>query len=110
MNTFYDDVLKGLSAPVKHLDSKYFYDKEGDRLFEEIMNCPEYYLTNCELEILAQQSGSIIDAISSFHKDFDVVELGAGNALKSSYFLKELRQRAICFTYFPIDISENIIH
>lgn len=109
MNTFFEDVLQGLTAPLKHLDSKYFYDKEGDRLFEEIMKCPEYYLTNCELEILSKQSGFIIDSISSFHKDFDVVELGAGNALKSSFFLKELLQRKIAFTYFPIDISENII-
>ncbi len=109
MNTFFEDVLQGLSAPLKQLDSKYFYDKEGDRLFEEIMKCPEYYLTNCELEILSKQSGFIIDSISSFHKDFDVIELGAGNAFKSSLFLKELFQRKVAFTYFPIDISENII-
>ena len=57
MNRFFHDVLKGLSAPAKYLDSKYFYDKEGDRLFEQIMECEEYYLTNCELEIFSQQSG-----------------------------------------------------
>ena len=109
MNTFFKDVLTGLSAPMKRLDSKYFYDKEGDRLFEEIMNCPEYYLTNCELEILSSQSSIIIEAISSFHKEFDVVELGAGNALKSRYFLQELVRKNIPFTYFPIDISQNVI-
>ncbi len=109
MNTFFEDVLRGLSSPMKNLSSKYFYDKEGDRLFEEIMKCPEYYLTNCELEILSQQSGFIIDSISSFHKNFDIVELGAGNALKSRFFLSELQHKKIEFTYFPIDISENII-
>lgn len=109
MNTFYEDVLRGLSASAKHLESKYFYDKEGDRLFGEIMKCPEYYLTNCELEILSKQSRSIIDTISSYHKEFDVVELGAGNALKSSFFLKELLLNKVSFTYFPIDISGNII-
>ncbi len=109
MNTFFEDVLTGLSLSMKHLSSKYFYDKEGDRLFEEIMKCPEYYLTNCELEILSKQSGFIIDSISSFHKDFDIIELGAGNALKSRFFLKELLHRKISFTYFPIDISGNII-
>jgi L-histidine N-alpha-methyltransferase len=109
MNTFFEDVFRGLSAPAKCLDSKYFYDKEGDRLFEEIMECKEYYLTNCELEILSKQRRQIIDNISSFHKEFDIVELGAGNALKSGFFLKEMLARKIPFTYFPIDISANVI-
>ena len=109
MNTFFEDVFKGLSAPMKRLDSKYFYDKEGDRLFEAIMKCPEYYLTNCELEILSEQSSLIIDTISSYHKEFDVVELGAGNAFKSRFFLGELIHKKIPFTYFPIDISGNVI-
>lgn len=109
MNQFYQDVLKGLSAPFKQLDSKYFYDQQGDRIFEEIMECPEYYLTNCELEILSQQSSAIVDAALAHHPQFDVVELGAGNAMKSSFFLKELMKQEVPFTYFPIDISANVI-
>lgn len=109
MKTFFDDVFQGLSAPMKQLDSKYFYDKEGDRLFEEIMKCPEYYLTNCELEILAEQSELIINEIAAFHDEFDVVELGAGNALKSRFFLTALLNKKTLFTYFPIDISGNVI-
>ncbi|MGN6267363.1 MAG: L-histidine N(alpha)-methyltransferase, partial [Ginsengibacter sp.] len=49
MNQFLDDVLKGLQASPKYLDSKYFYDKEGDRLFQKIMESDEYYLTNAEM-------------------------------------------------------------
>lgn len=108
MNAFFQDVYKGLLAPLKHLQSKYFYDQEGDRLFEEIMQCPEYYLTRCELEILSRQSDGIIDHIAD--TGFDVVELGAGNALKSSFFLKKLLGRNISFTYYPIDISGNVIN
>lgn len=109
MNPFYQDVLRGLSAPLKLLDSKYFYDQQGDQIFEEIMQSPEYYLTNCELEILSQQSARIIETIQALHAQFDVIELGAGNAVKSSYFLREMIKKRIQFTYFPVDISSNII-
>ncbi|MBE7174220.1 MAG: L-histidine N(alpha)-methyltransferase [Williamsia sp.] len=109
MNPFYQDVLRGLSAPFKQLDSKYFYDQQGDQIFEEIMDCPEYYLTNCELEILSQQSAAIIDTVLAYQGAFDVIELGAGNALKSSFFLREMMNKKASFTYFPVDISANVI-
>ncbi len=109
MNSFYEDVFSSLSAPVKTLESKYFYDAAGDRLFEQIMASPEYYLTNCELEILSETSSEIIQAITAFYPAFDVVELGAGNAMKSGFFLKEMKKRSIPFTYFPVDISQNVI-
>src|SRR5690554_6470663 len=37
---FATDVLEGLSATPKYLSSKYFYDDEGSRLFQEIMKLP----------------------------------------------------------------------
>ena len=54
-SSFIDDVLKGLSSNQKYLSSKYFYDDAGSRLFEKIMQHPDYYLTNCEHEIFNQQ-------------------------------------------------------
>src|SRR3954462_10345162 len=42
---FLEDVLRGLSAPLKTLPSKYFYDAAGSRLFEAIFELPEYYVT-----------------------------------------------------------------
>jgi len=53
-NTFAQEVLKGLSQYPKKLPSKYFYDEIGDKLFQDIMAMPEYYLTRSELEILEQ--------------------------------------------------------
>ena len=105
---FYIDVVKGLSASPKYLMSKYFYDAKGDELFERIMNAPEYYLTNCDLEIFQQKS----DEISQTFKDelaLDILELGAGNAVKSTYLLESFVRKQIPFTYYPIDISENVI-
>ena len=60
---FYKDVVAGLKAVPKRLSSKYFYDAKGDKIFQEIMNCEEYYPTRCELEIFSEKTAEICDAI-----------------------------------------------
>ncbi len=107
---FCGDIIRGLTSTPKYLDSKYFYDAIGDKLFQQIMHCPEYYPTNCELEILSQQTDQIIAEFQHHGTSFDLVELGAGDALKSSHLLNGLLRKNSDFTYFPIDISENVIH
>lgn len=109
MNEFFDDVWRGLSASPKYLESKYFYDEVGDAIFQEIMALPEYYLTRSEMEIFAGQSSSLADIITGQFNDFDVIELGPGDCTKSVYLLRELVSRKADFTYYPIDISKNII-
>ncbi|MEO8796179.1 MAG: L-histidine N(alpha)-methyltransferase [Daejeonella sp.] len=108
--TFLADVLRGLATEPKCLDSKYFYDAKGDKLFQQIMHSPEYYPTDCELEILSQQTEELIAQFVNNGHGFDLVELGAGDALKSSFLLKKLVEKNINFTYYPIDISENVIN
>ncbi|WP_185286539.1 L-histidine N(alpha)-methyltransferase [Chryseobacterium indologenes] len=108
--TFHSDVLKGLSADPKKLSSKYFYDTTGDRLFQQIMAMPEYYLTNCELEIFQNKTEELTRAISNINESFDLIEMGAGDAMKSSYLLKNLVDKGTDFTYMPIDISGNILN
>lgn len=107
---FYKDVIQGLQSSPKYLYSKYFYDETGDALFQKIMNSDEYYLTNCEMEILQKQSHDIASAIYSLENNFDVVELGAGDCSKSIYLLKEIFKTDNSFTYFPVDISKHVIH
>ncbi len=106
---FKNEILNGLSEEPKHLLSKYFYDKKGDELFQQIMNMPEYYLTDCELEIFTRKKNEIAKAVRAFDEPFDLVELGAGDATKSSYLLEYLVAQNADFTYMPIDISANII-
>jgi len=106
---FYNDVINGLKAANKYLQSKYFYDGTGDRLFQQIMACPEYYPTRCEMEILQHQSGKIADLFCEGNTPFDLVELGPGDATKSYYLLRELLKVKAHFTYYPIDISSNVI-
>jgi L-histidine N-alpha-methyltransferase len=106
---FYKDVMAGLTANPKRLDSKYFYDAQGDKLFQELMNCEEYYPTNCEMEIFTSQTAEICKAIIADGDAFDLIELGAGDATKSTQLLKYLIDNKADFSYLPIDISENVI-
>lgn len=108
-DVFFDDVMTGLRANPKRLNSKYFYDANGDKLFQDLMNCEEYYPTNCELEIFSTKTAEICKAMMADGSPFDLIELGAGDATKSSYLLKYLLEQKVDFTYMPIDISDNVI-
>jgi L-histidine N-alpha-methyltransferase len=110
MNTFLEDVLKGLSAKDKFLQSKYFYDAKGDALFQKIMACPEYYPTKCEMEIFTKQTDLLVSVLTGHSLEFDIIELGAGDATKSGYLLKGLLDKRVSFTYYPVDISSNVIN
>lgn len=107
---FCDDVMAGLTAQPKYLEAKYFYDTAGDELFQEIMNSPEYYPTNCELEIFTQQTELLSQAIIGNGSPFDLIELGAGDAMKSTHLLRHLLHKEADFTYIPIDISGHVIN
>jgi L-histidine N-alpha-methyltransferase len=107
---FCNDVLAGLKASPKYLEAKYFYDTAGDELFQEIMNSPEYYPTNCEMEIFTQQTEALAQAIMGDGNAFDLIELGAGDATKSTHLLRHLLQKQANFTYVPIDISGHVIN
>lgn len=104
MSLFATEVDAGLAASPKHLSSKYFYDDAGSRIFQQIMDMPEYYLTNSEHEILMQQAEGIYEA-AQFEGPFEIVELGAGDGAKTQELLEHLLAKGLDFTYVPIDIS-----
>ncbi len=108
-NTFADDVMRGLSASPKYLSSKYFYDDEGSRLFQEIMKLPEYYLTRVEYEIFSEQRAEIYAAFKAEIGEFDLIELGAGDGAKTSLLVDFFLKRQAAFTYVPIDISAEAL-
>lgn len=108
-STFAEDVLNGLSSTPKCLSSKYFYDDEGSRLFQEIMKLPEYYLTQCELEIFTEQTREIFDAFSSGADKFDLIELGAGDGTKTAVLIDHFLKPQADLTYTPIDISQEAL-
>ncbi len=107
IDQFAKDVDEGLSAAQKSIPSKYFYDSIGDEIFVKIMNMPEYYLTDAELEIFNCQTKELIQSFGMNGEHFEVIELGAGDGLKVINLLKQLKGHD--FTYSPIDISINAI-
>ncbi|MGB0176167.1 MAG: L-histidine N(alpha)-methyltransferase [Owenweeksia sp.] len=105
---FARDVDQGLSNDPKTLPSRYFYDARGDKIFQDIMKMPEYYLTDCEYEIFNLQKEAILNAISQGEK-FNLVELGAGDGYKTKLLLEHFLQSGIEFEYFPVDISSDVL-
>ena len=106
---FKQDVHQGLTDFPKHLSSKYIYDKNGDRLFQEIMALPEYYLTECEFEILSTHTETIGELFRDRENGLDLIELGAGDGKKTKVLLKYMADNDFNFIYKPIDISENAV-
>ncbi len=109
LTAFTTDVLNGLNHNPKYLLSKYFYDDRGSRIFQDIMQMPEYYLTNCEFEILDNQAPQILDSISNPSGKIDLIELGAGDGLKTRVLLRHFLNDSISLKYMPIDISREAI-
>lgn len=106
---FEKEVSQGLTDNPKHLSSMYFYDKKGDKLFQDIMAMPTYYLTDSEYEILENNKEEISNLFTGFGS-FDLIELGAGDGKKTKILLKEFSDQKIDFTYVPIDISDNALN
>lgn len=108
-DSFAEDVSAGLSANPKFLSSKYFYDDEGSRLFQQIMDLPEYYLTRAEFEIFSTQTKEIFEAFTSQNESFELIELGAGDGTKTVVLIDYFLKRNADFTYAPIDISQEAV-
>lgn len=108
VSLFKREVLKGLKSNNKQLPSKYFYDSKGDELFQKIMHLEEYYLTRKELEIFNASKEVILETISD-GQPFRIIELGAGDGLKTKVLLKYFIENGIDFTYSPVDISGNVL-
>lgn len=107
-DTFLADILAGLQMSPKTLPSKYFYDTTGSKLFQMIMQLPEYYLTKSEYEILDTQSSQIFKDFKP-NSNFDIVEFGAGDGSKTKLLLKEFMSHTNDFDYSPVDISSSAL-
>jgi dimethylhistidine N-methyltransferase len=101
--TMLDDVVAGLSQPQKTLPSKYFYDERGSKLFDDICDLDEYYLTRVESALLAEHVGEIASIVGS---RVLLIEYGSGSSLKTRLLLRNLDQPV---GYVPIDISGDYL-
>lgn len=106
-STLAKDILVGLSSDKKFIPSKYFYDEKGSMLFNKITRHKDYYLTNCELEILENNKGKLATIFAE--KPFNLIELGPGEGIKSRIIIDEFLQKNLDFNYFTIDISRKYL-
>ncbi|GAB4027564.1 L-histidine N(alpha)-methyltransferase [Spirosoma koreense] len=104
-----DEVKSGLQKTPKRLSSQFFYDGEGSRIFAEIMRSPDYYLTRSEYEILDTYKADLLALFRPDRLPFELVELGAGDGLKTKILLHFFTEQAADFTYAPVDISVDAL-
>jgi len=103
--TLADDVLDGLTRPLKELPPKHFYDARGSELFDAICELPEYYQTRTELLILRTHAENVIAETGAL----ELVELGSGASLKARILLDAMRAAGTIERYVPVDVSETTV-
>jgi len=74
------------------------------------MGLQEYYLTRSEYEIFESCKENLYKQFSKNTKTFNLIELGAGDGLKTQVLLSYFVNQALPFTYLPIDISAEALH
>jgi len=78
-NIIVDEVRRGLNPPdgsERTLPTLLLYDQKGLKLFEEIMDLDQYYLTKSEIEVLEENADKMSEIIRPGSM---VVELGSGS-------------------------------
>jgi L-histidine N-alpha-methyltransferase len=111
LQAFASDVRAGLTSRPKSIPPKYFYDELGSKLFEQICQQPEYYLTRVEVEILKKHATDIVKELDRTHAN--IIELGSGTSVKTRILFRALLSgrtlRKNQVYYFPIDISGSAL-
>ena len=102
-NTLVQELSSSLNKKQKSINPKFFYDKKGSQLFEQICKLPEYYLTRTEISILTQLYEKLPPHLNG---DFRLVELGSGSSKKTRTLISILERLQKHVEYFPIDISK----
>lgn len=99
---FRADVLNGLADPRKAIPARWFYDKTGSELFEQITQLDEYYPTRIETGLLSAHSDEIARIAGEGRA---VIEFGSGSSAKTPHLLRAVNPKA----YVPIDISGEFL-
>jgi dimethylhistidine N-methyltransferase/ergothioneine biosynthesis protein EgtC len=100
-DSLHADVRRGLGGSPRTLPPKWFYDKRGSDLFEQITRLPEYYPTRAEQEILDRRAVEI----ATLTRAATLVELGSGSSRKTRLLLDALTAGGTLRRYAPLDVS-----
>ncbi len=98
-----DEIISGLKSENKYISPIYFYDEAGSKLFSEITELNEYYLTETEIGIIKDNCSIFNDYTGSYTNIF---EIGAGDGKKAELFLKCINNVK---SYSIVDISKKFI-
>ncbi|MFV0624059.1 L-histidine N(alpha)-methyltransferase [Sphingomonas sp. ac-8] len=99
---FRADVLAGLAMRPRAIPARWFYDRRGSELFEEITRLPEYYPTRTETALLHDAVPEVARRTGAGRA---VVEFGSGSSAKTPILLGGIDPAA----YVPIDISGEFL-
>ena len=100
-NIFYTDVINGLSQGQKKLLPKYFYDESGCKIYKEITELEEYYLTRTETRLLTDIENELTEQLTNVAS---IIEYGGGSGERTEILVKALDQLS---HYVPIDVAED---
>ncbi|SJM96082.1 L-histidine N(alpha)-methyltransferase [Crenothrix polyspora] len=95
-------VISGLQQTPKRLHPKFFYDKEGSHIFDQICDQPEYYVPDVERDICETYADEIIACLG---KGCHIIEPGAGSSKKIRFLLDRMQPAM----YVPMDISAEYL-
>ena len=95
------NIISLLKSKKKSLPTQYLYDDLGSKLFEEICETEEYYLTRTEKQILELYASDIVNEVLPS----EIFEFGSGSSKKTKTLIAKVLERNKKLTYFSFDIS-----
>ena len=96
-----EKIISLLKNKKKSLPTQYLYDDLGSKLFEEICETEEYYLTRTEKQILELNASDIVNEVLPA----EIFEFGSGSSKKTKTLIAKVLKRNKKLTYFSFDIS-----
>ena len=96
-----EKIISLLKNKKKSLPTQYLYDDLGSKLFEEICETEEYYLTRTEKQILELNASDIVNEVLPS----EIFEFGSGSSKKTKTLIVKALKRNKKLTYFSFDIS-----
>jgi len=93
------EVVRGLTAERKRTPPKFLYDRKGSRLFDQICELDEYYVTRTELGIMEKHGQEMVELLGP---GCLMIEFGSGSSLKTRILLNHMEDLT---AYVPLDIS-----
>ncbi|WP_275531938.1 L-histidine N(alpha)-methyltransferase [Ensifer aridi] len=100
-----DLLIASLSESPRTISSMYYYDDTGSALYERLCMEPSYYLFRDEREIIAENAKSI----ASITGKVSLIELGSGNAEKTTLLINGYIEAGGLNSYAAIDINRSML-